>query len=44
MFEIHETTYYYSARVSFRMFFFLFGTKAMFTLEDVLDGKKLKIN
>ena len=32
MFEIDETRYY-SSRVSFRMF----------TLENVLDGKKLKI-
>ena len=37
MFEIDETRYYYSARASFRMFF---CTKAMFTLENVLDGKK----
>ena len=36
MLEI-ETRYYYSARVSFRMFF---CTKAMFTLENVLDGEK----
>ena len=37
MSEIDETRYYYSARASFRMFF---CTKAMFTLENVLDGKK----
>ena len=40
MFEIDETKYYYSARVSFRMFF---CTKAMITLENILDGKNLKI-
>ena len=39
MFEIDETTYYYSARVSFKMF----CMKAIFTLENVLDGKRLKI-
>ena len=33
MFKIDKTKYYYSARVSFRM-------KAMFTLENVMDGKK----
>ena len=39
MFETDETRYYYSARAFFRM---LFCTKAMFTLENVLNGKKTK--